>query len=95
MDCERLLSLMKRWGYRGVSYQYLMDAFGMTYEEAERCAKKAGIDLGYGFFSLRQRHARIKTAFLVICLPGRRVPTTETGGAGGSSTCCLQQPRHV
>ncbi len=48
MDCVRLLGLLKRWGYRGVSYIYLAEAFGVTEEEMKECAKKVGVDVGYG-----------------------------------------------
>jgi len=40
--------MMRRWGYRGVSYKYLAEVFGMTEEEAVECAKKIGVDAGYG-----------------------------------------------
>ena len=54
MDCERLLLAMKKWGYRGVSYSYLTKLLGLTPEEAEKCGKKVGIDLGYGVLFLLQ-----------------------------------------
>jgi glycine/serine hydroxymethyltransferase len=46
MDCEKLVAMTKRWGYTA-SHQYLIDIYGMTQKEAEECAKKVGIDLGY------------------------------------------------
>jgi hypothetical protein len=45
MDCEKLVAMVKRWGY--TSHQYLVDVYGMTQEEAEECIKRVGIDLGY------------------------------------------------
>jgi hypothetical protein len=45
MDCEKLVSMVKRWGY--TSHQYLVDVYGMTQKEAEECIKGVGIDLGY------------------------------------------------
>ena len=50
MDCERILLMMWRWGYRGVSYKYLAEVFGMAEEEMVECAKKIGVDVGYGVF---------------------------------------------
>jgi acetate kinase len=50
MDCERILLMMRRWGYRGVSYKYLAEVFGMAEEEMVKCAKKIGVDVGYGVF---------------------------------------------
>jgi hypothetical protein len=51
MDCERILLMMRRWGYRGVSYRYLAEVFGMAEEEMVECAKKIGVDVGYEYFS--------------------------------------------
>ncbi len=48
MDCERLLLMLRRQGYRGVTYRHLSDVFGISIDEAEKCAKKVGVDLGYG-----------------------------------------------
>ncbi len=48
MDCEKLLLAMKKWGYKGVAYRYLEDAFGVSEDEAIKCAKKVGVDVGYG-----------------------------------------------
>jgi hypothetical protein len=46
MDCEKLVAILKRWGYRNVSHQYLVDVYGIRQEETEECVKKVGIDLG-------------------------------------------------
>jgi len=48
MDCEKLLIMLKRQGYRGVTYQYLTNNYGVPLQELEECAKKVGVDLGYG-----------------------------------------------
>jgi len=52
VDCEKLLIMLKRQGYRGVTYWYLLKSFGLTLEEAEKCAKKVGVDLGHGVLLL-------------------------------------------
>jgi hypothetical protein len=44
MDCEKLVAMVKRWGY--TSHKYLVDVYGMTQEEAEECVKGV-VDLGW------------------------------------------------
>ncbi len=46
MDCEKLVTIMKRWGYNA-AYQYLVEVCGLTQKEAEECIKRVGIDLGH------------------------------------------------
>jgi len=48
MDCIKLLIMLKKRGYRGVTYQYLKDNYDVPLQELEECAKKVGVDLGYG-----------------------------------------------
>ena len=47
MDCEKLVALVKRWGYNDTTHQYLVDIYGMTQKEVEECVKGIGINLGY------------------------------------------------
>jgi len=46
MDCEKLVAIVRRWGYN-VVHQYLVDVYGLTPKEVENCVKGVGIDLGY------------------------------------------------
>jgi len=46
MDCEKLVAIVRRWGYN-VAHQYLVDVYGLTPKEVEGCVKGVGIDLGY------------------------------------------------
>jgi hypothetical protein len=47
MDCRKIVSIVKRWGYGAASHQYLVDVYGMTPKEAEECVKEVGIYLGH------------------------------------------------
>jgi len=46
MDCEKLVAIVRRWGYN-VAHQYLVDVYGLTPKEVEDCVKGVGIDLGH------------------------------------------------
>jgi len=46
MDCEKLVAIVKRWGYN-VAHQYLVDVYSLTPKEVEDCVKGVGIDLGH------------------------------------------------
>ncbi len=46
MDCEKLVAIIKRWGYN-TTYKYLIDIYGLSPREVEECVKGIGIDLGY------------------------------------------------
>jgi hypothetical protein len=47
MDCEKLVAIMRRWGYSAITHQYLIDIYGFTLKEVEECTKGVGIDLGH------------------------------------------------
>jgi hypothetical protein len=47
MDCQKLVVLMKRWGYRNIEHRYLVDVYNMSQKEAEECTKEVGIDIGF------------------------------------------------
>jgi len=46
MDCEKLVAIVRRWGYN-VVHQYLVDVYGLAPKEVEDCVKGVGIDLGH------------------------------------------------
>jgi hypothetical protein len=45
MDCERLVAIVRRWGY-DVAHRYLIDVYGLPPREVDECTKGIGIDLG-------------------------------------------------
>ncbi len=46
MDCKKLITIVRRWGYN-TAHQYLVEVYGLTQKEAEECIKGVGIDLGH------------------------------------------------
>jgi hypothetical protein len=46
MDCEKLITMIKRWGY-STTYQYLADVYGYSKKEIEECARGIGVDIGF------------------------------------------------
>ena len=45
MDCGKLVSIIKRWGYN-TTFQYLADVYGYSKKEIEECVRGIGVDLG-------------------------------------------------